>query len=205
MCSTDRLSVMHQSGGALTAEWPLKHSGIKEKRIVLYPVFCFVVVVLYTLLSVSGKSGRLTWVRLQQPQEQRYPVLKVHAGSFRVSAIHQTPTWTTGPLTCSTWSFICLRIHMEIGHTNGESAQHFGLGHTLTNCVSKVCIQYFKAISHTISRQSQAMTSNSFENNNDVTDAVQFRKMPDDDYVGRDQCCPLSPVELSCIVGCVAC
>ena len=29
----------------------------------------------HTLLSLSGNSGRLTRVRLQQPQEQRYPVL----------------------------------------------------------------------------------------------------------------------------------
>ena len=33
----------------------------------------------YTLYyPFSGNSGRLTWVRLQQPQEQRYPVLQVH-------------------------------------------------------------------------------------------------------------------------------
>ena len=44
---------------------------------------CFFVI--YTLLSLSGNSGRLTWVRLQQQQERRYPVLQVHAGSFRVS------------------------------------------------------------------------------------------------------------------------
>ena len=37
---------------------------------------------------------------LQQPQEQRYPVLQVHDGSFRVSVIHRTETWTTGSLTC---------------------------------------------------------------------------------------------------------
>ena len=34
--------------------------------------------------------GRLTWVRLQQPQEQRFPVLEEHAGSFRVS-VRSTP------------------------------------------------------------------------------------------------------------------
>ena len=28
------------------------------------------------------------------------PVSKVHAGSFRVSVIHRTLTWTTGSLTC---------------------------------------------------------------------------------------------------------
>ena len=58
------------------------------------------------LLSLSGNSGRLTWVRLQQPQEQRYlyPFLHVHAGSFRVFVTHRTLTWTT-------ISFLCVRIH----------------------------------------------------------------------------------------------
>ena len=41
-----------------------------------------------TLLSLLGNLGRLTWVKLQQPQEQRYPVLQVNAGSFRASVIH---------------------------------------------------------------------------------------------------------------------
>ena len=47
-----------------------------------------------------GNLDRLTWVRIQQPQEQRYPVLQVHAGSFRVSVIYRSLTWTTGSLTC---------------------------------------------------------------------------------------------------------
>ena len=29
--------------------------------------------------SFAGNSGHLTWVRLQQPQEQRYPELQVYA------------------------------------------------------------------------------------------------------------------------------
>ena len=45
-------------------------------------IYLLLLFLLYTLLSLSGNSGRLTWVRLQQPQEQRYPVLQVHAGSF---------------------------------------------------------------------------------------------------------------------------
>ena len=49
---------------------------------------------LTTLVSLSGNSDRLTWVRLRQPQEQRYPVLQVLAGSFRVSVIYRTLTWT---------------------------------------------------------------------------------------------------------------
>ena len=41
---------------------------------------------------------------LQQLQEQHYPVLQVHVGSFCVSIIHQTPTWTT-------WSSTCVHDH----------------------------------------------------------------------------------------------
>ena len=37
---------------------------------------------------------------LQQPLEQRHPVLHVNAGSFRVSVIHRTLTWTAGSFTC---------------------------------------------------------------------------------------------------------
>ena len=33
-----------------------------------------------------------------------------------------------------TWSFLCVRIHTGIGHTDSESAQHVLLGKTLTNC-----------------------------------------------------------------------
>ena len=55
---------------------------------------------LILLLSLPGNSARLTRVWLQQPQEQRYPVLQVHAGPFRISVIHWTLTWTTGSLTC---------------------------------------------------------------------------------------------------------
>ena len=39
------------------------------------------------------------WVRLQQPQDQRYPVLQVHAGSSHVSVIHDHRTLTL-TLTC---------------------------------------------------------------------------------------------------------
>ena len=65
----------------------------------------------YTLLSLSGNLGHLTRVRLQQPQEQRYPVLLVHAGSFHVFVIHRTLslTWTTGSLTgIRDHSYVCV-------------------------------------------------------------------------------------------------
>ena len=75
------------------------------------PLFFFLIV--YTLLPLSGNLGRLTWVRLQQPQEQHYPVLQVYAGSFRVSVIHQT-------LTC-TWSFICVSTLSRSQHNIFDS------------------------------------------------------------------------------------
>ena len=56
------------------------------------------------------------WVRLQQPQGQRYPVLRLmHAGSVRVSVIHRTLTWTAGSVTCrvrdhSDACVVCTRI-----------------------------------------------------------------------------------------------
>ena len=49
---------------------------------------------------LMGNSGRFPQGQLQQ---SRYPTLinyEVHAGSFRVSVIHQTLTWTTGSLSC---------------------------------------------------------------------------------------------------------
>ena len=60
------------------------------------------------------------------------PVSKVHAGSFRVSVIHRTLTWTTGSLTCVR-DHSCARIYIiciraSVGHTDHESAQHFLLG-----------------------------------------------------------------------------
>ena len=73
------------------------------------------------LLSLSGNLGHLTCERLQQPQEQRHPVLHMHAGSFRVSVIHRTLTWSTGSLMCvRDHSYACV-------HTDSESAQHFFL------------------------------------------------------------------------------
>ena len=69
--------------------------------------------------------GRLTGIRLHPPQERHYPVLQVHAGYVRVSAIHTALTFTTGSVTCvRDHSYAC------VGHTDSESAQHFGLGKT---------------------------------------------------------------------------
>ena len=67
--------------------------------------------------------------------EPRYPTLinyKVHAGSYRVSIIHQILIWT---INVCIWSFLCVRIHTGVGHTDNETVQHFLLWKTLTNFV----------------------------------------------------------------------
>ena len=59
--------------------------------------------------------------------ESRYPILinnKVHAGSFLVSVIHQTLTWTTGSLMCvRDHSYVCVYTQ-GLSNTDSESAQH---------------------------------------------------------------------------------
>ena len=65
--------------------------------------------------------------------EPRYPTLinyKVHAGSFRVSINHWTLNmdYRIFKFNFRTWSLLCVRIHMGVGYTDSESAQHFGLG-----------------------------------------------------------------------------
>ena len=67
---------------------------------------------LFVCLFLNTLKGRLTWVRLQQPQEHRYPVLQMHAWSFRVSVIYRTLTWATGSLTCvRDHSYACVYIY----------------------------------------------------------------------------------------------
>ena len=60
----------------------------KQSCTAVFLFYVYIYFILYTLSSYSGNSGGLTWVRLRQPQEQRHPVLQVHAGSFPVSVIH---------------------------------------------------------------------------------------------------------------------
>ena len=88
---------------------------------------CYFLFILYTfyfilfiLLFLSGNSGRLTWVRLQQPQEQCYPVLQVHAGSFCVPVFHMDYRIFNVHM----WSFLCVRIHTGVGTL---TMSHFGL------------------------------------------------------------------------------
>ena len=83
----------------------------------------------FFIYTLAGNLGRSTWTRKKQPQEMRYPVLQVHAGSVRVSVIHRTLTWTTWSLT-----YICVLDHSYacvytrgVGNTDNESVQHFWL------------------------------------------------------------------------------
>ena len=88
---------------------------------------------IYILFSLLWNLCHLTWVRLQQLQEQRYPVLQVYAGSFHVSVIHRTLTWTTGSLTGVRAHSYAMHIHTGVGHTDSKPVQHFWLGKTPTN------------------------------------------------------------------------
>ena len=72
-----------------------------------------------------GNVDYLTQVRLQQPQEQCYPVLQVHAGSFHVSIIHPNSDMVCRIFNMHMWSFLCVLIHTGVGNTDSESAQHF--------------------------------------------------------------------------------
>ena len=59
---------------------------------------------------------------------------KVHAGSFRVSVIHRTLTWTTASLKRAR-DYVCACVQTrEVEHTDSESAQPFGLGKTHNFC-----------------------------------------------------------------------
>ena len=97
-----------------------KHNGIRINTMIFYFIF------LYTLLALSGKSGHLIRVRLQQLQEQRYSVLQVYAGSVssKTSVIHRTLTWTAGYSTCvRDHSYECMRIHTGLG--TPTTSQHY--------------------------------------------------------------------------------
>ena len=87
----------------------------------------FFIFFFYTLLSLKGNLGHLTWVRPQQSQKQHYSVLQVHAGSYHVSVIHWTLDMDYRIFYMPMWSFLCMSIHMGVGHTNNESAQHYWL------------------------------------------------------------------------------
>ena len=90
--------------------------------------------ILYTLLSLSGKFWPPYWVRLQQPQEQRYPVLQVHAGYFCVSKYPSNSDVDYRIFNVHKWLFLWVHISTGGGaHTDNQSVQHFRLGKTPTN------------------------------------------------------------------------
>ena len=75
------------------------------QKVYMYPWVLIFSILLYALYyHFLGNLGCLTWVKVQQLQEQHYPVLHVHAGSFRVSVILET-----GSLTCvCDYSYACV-------------------------------------------------------------------------------------------------
>ena len=101
---------------AALAFWRHTNSSLLGEIFVLgWTLFC--TCVLYTLLS---QWEFLPWeilVAFHQGKpaatESRYSTLinyKVHAaGSFRVSIIHRTLTWTAGVFNVRTWPFLCVR------------------------------------------------------------------------------------------------
>ena len=93
--------------------------------------FFFKLKFVYTSLPLSGNSGRLSWVRLQQPQEQCYPV-RIKSACWVFSWFYNTPNSEMDYriLNVHTWSFLCVHIHTGVYHADSESAQHFLLGKT---------------------------------------------------------------------------
>ena len=74
--------------------------------------------------SVQIFNRGVSHLTLQQPQEQSYPILQVYTGSFCVSVIYQTLTWTTGSWSClCDHSYVCVHT-WGLGNPDSESA-HF--------------------------------------------------------------------------------
>ena len=71
--------------------------------------------ILMTDVATVSNSGRMHSPKESQLQ-QTLINYNVHAGSFGVSAIHRTLTWTTWSLTCvRDYSYACVRIHTGVG------------------------------------------------------------------------------------------
>ena len=105
-----------------------------------------IVCIVYTLLSQWECLPSCPWdIRVAFPkesqlQQSRYPTpinYKVHAGSFRVSIIQRTLTWTTGSLTCvRNHSYACAYTR-GLGIPTASQHNIFDSGKTLTiffNC-----------------------------------------------------------------------
>ena len=71
----------------------------------------------YTLLSLPGNSsGRLTWVRLQQPQEQRKPSPTSACWVFSCFRNPRNSDMDCRIFTVRRSSFLCVRIHTGLAH-----------------------------------------------------------------------------------------
>ena len=91
---------------------------------------------LYTLLSLSGNMGCLTWVMLQQLPAARVVLPSNTSACWVFLHFRNLPNSDTDYKIFNgrTWSIVCVHIHTGVGHTD-KSAQHFWLRKTVTNFV----------------------------------------------------------------------
>ena len=87
-------------------------------------LWVFLVCFLYTLLFLSANSGRLTWVGLQQPQEQALP--SPTRACWVVSCFRNPPNSYVDNMIFNVFFYAC--VYTPVGHTDSESARHFWLG-----------------------------------------------------------------------------
>ena len=85
-------------GGMGYGEW----SNSSGSRLTSIPFGCIKLYLVYTLIIPGGKFGPLYLGKATAAERAPLPIksCQVHAGSFNVSVIHRTPTWTSGSLTC---------------------------------------------------------------------------------------------------------
>ena len=88
--------------------------GTTEKGRLIFIIFVCTLCGQFFPLGNSGcfPQGKPATTESCYPTQINY---KVHAGSFRISVIHQTLTWTTRIFNVLLWSFLCVCIHMWVG------------------------------------------------------------------------------------------
>ena len=92
----------------------------------------FIFYILYTLLSLSGNSGRLYLGKTTAAERAALPR---PTGACWVFLCFRNPPDSDMDyriFNVITWSFWCVRIHTGVWHTDNESAQHIWLWKTIT-------------------------------------------------------------------------
>ena len=90
------------------------------------------IVLPYTLLSFCWNSGRLTQYNSRKSSATQFYKYMLGLSVFVRNPPNSDMDYKS--FNVRTWPFLCMRIHTGVGHTKNESAQHFWLGKTLTNC-----------------------------------------------------------------------